>query len=380
VYPAPRSILVVTFDVRRRGGIERLSLHVVDSLVRSGARVRLVHPAALFPGTIGRWIGRLIFVCRLVAALPFADDVVSMHGLFLGPVRTCGGALRLLGLCRRQTLRCWLHGIEVWGRALDVVGESLRRCQSLAASSCFTADRVRERAGPWPPISVIHPMADLVEESCVPAALPPRPVLVTIARMDIGWDYKGHGLVLQALARLRDEGALPAELRWDVVGGGNSQAALARRVHALGLGRHVRFLGELSDADARTALESSSVMIMPSAYSVGPDGVAAGEGFGIVYLEAAFAGRASIACRLGGQSDLIEDGVSGLLVDPTPEDVARAIRRAITERGLLEELGAAARARALRDFAAASFDARLREWMGLKGPDRGASAATPRPG
>ena len=360
--------------------MERLSLHVADSLSRGGARVRVLYPAAVCSGVLGRWIGRLWFACRLLLALRGCDDVVCMHALFLRPILACHRVWNWLGACRHQSLRCWMHGIEVWGRALDGVGASMRQSQALAASSRFTADRVLERPGPWPPVSVIHPMADLVEESCLPAAVPPRPVLITIARTAIGWDYKGHGLVLQALARLRDEGALPAELRWDVVGGGNGQAALARRVDALGLGRHVRFLGEVSDADARTALESSSVMVMPSAYSVGPDGVAAGEGFGIVYLEAAFAGRASIACRLGGQSDLIEDGISGLLVDPTPEDVARAIRRAITERGLLEELGAAARARALKDFTAASFDARLREWMGLKGPDRGASAATPRPG
>jgi phosphatidylinositol alpha-1,6-mannosyltransferase len=208
-------------------------------------------------------------------------------------------------------------------------------------------------------------MADLVEESCTPKALPAEPVFITIARMARGWDYKGHRLVFEALSCLHVEGALPAGFRWLVVGGGDARTELERLSVALGVDRYVRFIGEVPDQDARAALESSSVLVMPSAYSVDPDGVAAGEGFGIVYLEAAFAGRAAIACRLGGQTDLIDDGVSGLLVDPTPRDVAAAIRRAVTEPGLLERLGAAARARALEGFSSGAFDVRLSRWMGL---------------
>ena len=47
---------------------------------------------------------------------------------------------------------------------------------------------------------------------------------------------------------------------------------------------------------------------MPSHFHIGGNGEATGEGFGIVYLEAALAGRASIACDQGGQTDFIVDG------------------------------------------------------------------------
>ena len=55
---------------------------------------------------------------------------------------------------------------------------------------------------------------------------------------------------------------------------------------------------------------------MPSFFSINERGDASGEGFGIVYLEAALAGRASIACEEGGQSDLIRHGETGWLIPP----------------------------------------------------------------
>ena len=52
---------------------------------------------------------------------------------------------------------------------------------------------------------------------------------------------------------------------------------------------------------------------MPSGFSIDASGQATGEGFGIAYLEAAMAGRASIGARLGGQQDFILDGKTGWL-------------------------------------------------------------------
>ena len=52
------------------------------------------------------------------------------------------------------------------------------------------------------------------------------------------------------------------------------------------------------------------------------------EGFGIVFLEAALCRRTSVAGNQGGVPEAVEDGVTGLLVDPTDIDsVAKAILR-----------------------------------------------------
>ena len=67
---------------------------------------------------------------------------------------------------------------------------------------------------------------------------------------------------------------------------------------------------------------------------------AAGEGFGIVYLEAGAYGKPVVAGNVGGAVDAVRDGESGLLVDPRDErEVAAAITRLLLEPALAERLG-----------------------------------------
>ena len=48
-------ILLLCFDLRRRGGIERLSFQVRDSLLRQGHQVKVISTGRVGPGALGRW-------------------------------------------------------------------------------------------------------------------------------------------------------------------------------------------------------------------------------------------------------------------------------------------------------------------------------------
>ena len=75
------------------------------------------------------------------------------------------------------------------------------------------------------------------------------------------------------------------------------------------------------------------------------------EGFGIVFLEAAAAGRPTIGGSSGGVSEAVEDGVTGLLVSGTDaEELARAIHRLATSPELRHKMGTAGRERVLKGF------------------------------
>jgi trehalose synthase len=75
------------------------------------------------------------------------------------------------------------------------------------------------------------------------------------------------------------------------------------------------------------------------------------EGFGLTVTEGMWKGRAVVASRVGGICDQIEDGVSGLLVDPTDLDAfARALRCVLEDPALASRLGAAARERVRERF------------------------------
>jgi glycosyltransferase involved in cell wall biosynthesis len=360
-------ILLISYDVRRRGGIERLTLQVKAALESRGERVQLLCPRSLGGGGAGRWLGRARFLLALAFWLPQASTVLSMHALLLPPLRWLEPFAALPGpgrRCGRPRRFCWLHGIEVWGEALAPVSIDLQRCDGLIASSRFTRERVLEKAGPWPPAAVVHPSADLIKAHQPPDPLPPAPRLLTVSRMVRNERYKGHRLVLAALEILSERGLLPADLLWLVVGDGDDRQALEQETLRRGLGAWVRFLGGVDDQELVRQLRQCSLLLLPSAYSAG-QGRAEGEGFGIVYLEAALAGRASIGCRLGGQSDLIVDGETGWLVDPDPEALAACLAQGLADRGSLERAGDRARQRALADFGPERFATQLRAALQL---------------
>ena len=338
-------ILLVTYDVRRPGGIERLSLQVFEQLQRLGLQPRLLATRHIGPGLFGRWLGRLWFLLQLLWWLPQAQSVFSMHVLLLKPLR-----LRALfpGLAARP-LYCWLHGIEVWGKALAAARRDLRACTALAASSSFTAQQVREGLSVCPPITVVHPCSDLQFPEEIPApGLPLR--LLTVARLDAGERYKGHDQILDALHRLQQQGDLDPELRWIVVGDGNDRQRLQDKALRLGLAAQIDWRGRLSDQQLIEEFLTCSVFVMPSGFSINAAGQATGEGFGIAYLEAAMAGRASIGALFGGQQDLIIDGETGWLVDSSAPVLANLLFSLSTTRSLVPDRGEAAYLRAKAAF------------------------------
>ena len=73
-----------------------------------------------------------------------------------------------------------------------------------------------------------------------------------------------------------------------------------------------------------------------------PAGDFAGEGFGIVYLEAGAYGKPVVAGNVAGALDAVLDGETGLFVDPTDHvDVANAITRLLLDSELARRLGGA---------------------------------------
>ena len=333
-------ILLLCFDLRRRGGIERLSLQVRDALERHGTKVKIISTRRIGPGTLGRWLGRCIFVLQLIWWQARAQQVLSMHVLLVKP------ALWL----QSKRLSCWLHGIEVWGAAGESHAHELKRCQNLIASSHFTVKQLSFRPKRS---AVVHPMADLIPPEDQPAPIPSQLRLLTVARMSSHENYKGHELILDALAQL------PADIHWQVVGDGDQRVQLEAQVERLGLTGQVQFSGSLDDSELRQAFKDCSVFAMPSRFESKANGVATGEGFGIVYLEAALAGRASIACDQGGQTDFIVHGDTGWLIPPNANALKATLNELLCHPQEIQRRGALARARAFEHFGQERFDKSL---------------------
>lgn len=86
------------------------------------------------------------------------------------------------------------------------------------------------------------------------------------------------------------------------------------------------------------------------------------EGFGSTIIEAACAGIPAIASRIYGITDAVVDGKTGILHDPSRmDDLAKCMERLSKNPGLREAMGAAARARALKEFPKERLTEALRE-------------------
>ncbi len=154
-------------------------------------------------------------------------------------------------------------------------------------------------------------------------------VLLTMSRMEA---RKNHAAVIKALGELHEEG-LP--LAYVIAGEGEEEPRLKKMVSNLGLSEWVRFVGRIPEGEKPLCFCAADIHVMPS-IQLGP----MTEGFGIVFLEAAAAGIPSIAGKVGGQSEAVRDGVTGLLVDGTKiDEVKNAIRKLAQNRRLRAEMG-----------------------------------------
>jgi glycosyltransferase involved in cell wall biosynthesis len=147
---------------------------------------------------------------------------------------------------------------------------------------------------------------------------------------------KGHIVLLRALAEAHRQ--VPG-LRLDIAGRGPLEPALRALAKELELEDAVRFLGHVSPI--QRAIEESAVVVVPSL----------GEGFGMVALEAMERARPVIAAEIGGLGELVEDGVTGLLVPPGDADaLAAALVRLAGDLSGAAAMGEAGRRRALDQF------------------------------
>jgi phosphatidylinositol alpha-1,6-mannosyltransferase len=234
----------------------------------------------------------------------------------------------------------YFHAKEITGKP-RLARFAASRADAVIAVSAYTASLIANTGARPACLRLIPPGVELPAAQAPPREA--RPTIVTIARLNDR--YKGHDVLIEALARVRSQ---VKELQWVVIGDGQLRTELEERARAAGLAGSASFLGAVSDQVRDSWLARCDLLAMPSRL---PDGGLAGEGFGMVYLEAAAHAKPVVAGNVGGALDAVADGESGLLVDPTdPDAVAGAITKLLREPELAQRMGARGAQRA-RTFA-----------------------------
>jgi glycosyltransferase involved in cell wall biosynthesis len=274
---------------------------------------------------------------RALGPGPAASDILCMH-LHLSPL----GWLMVL---RGGRLCLFLHGIEAW-KPLGLLRRiALRRAAVVMANSDHTVRRFRE-ANPGfasRAIPVCH--LGVGEAAAAPASGEAGPFALIVGRLAAAERYKGHDLLVEMWPRVL---AQCPGARLVVAGDGDDRPRL--ELAAAPLGNAVRFTRSVDDAHLAALYRDCAFFVMPSRE----------EGFGLVFLEAMRAGKACIGA-IGAAAELIEDGVTGFVVDP--DDAARiqeTVVRLFQDRALAKRLGEAGALRWAHEFTEDAFAERLR--------------------
>lgn len=231
------------------------------------------------------------------------DDTIVFGHLNLAPL---GLALKTTG--RIEDYVIVLHGIEAWRRLSPLRTLALRQAGRIIATTPFTLDEVR-RLNPLGPVKgellplALEPHRFELNQQAGSFSRSEGPLrLLSLTRLDKTERDKGIHWVLEALARLDDS---EFSFQYTIVGDGDDRGRLQRMANDLGLEEQVEFTGSVSDAVLKDHFYAADVFVLPSRK----------EGFGLVYLEAMAHGLPLIACRAGGVPFVVDDGVTGILVE-----------------------------------------------------------------
>jgi phosphatidylinositol alpha-1,6-mannosyltransferase len=330
-------VLVLTPDFPPdKGGIQVLVHRIVSSWTRLDPRVITLRSqdAEGFDEGLAFPVHRVGYVrAGHRARLAALNAVAAAVGVGRRPDAVLSGHIVMspAAWLITRTLRIpfvqYLHGQELAVRP-KLASFAVRHAAASVAVSRHTEKLAADCGAPAARVRRIHPGVDLASSN---STSPKRSDIVVVARLDER--YKGHDVLIRALPLVRSR--VP-DARLVIVGDGVLRGAYENLARSFGVADSVVFMGAVDEARRDVLLQEASVFAMPSRrLSAG-----AGEGFGIVFLEAGTRHLPVVAGAVAGTLDAVVDGETGLLVDP--EDhlaVADAVTRLLLDPGLARRLG-----------------------------------------
>lgn len=160
----------------------------------------------------------------------------------------------------------------------------------------------------------------------------------------IGRIYQPKGVLefVKAVHQLRDVPGLKA-IVVGPDGPGEYSAEVRRQVRLLGLQDIVSFIGEVLPTEIPSIIQSADLIVAPSL----------AEGFGLAVVESMLLGVPVIASRVGGLAEVIDDGITGELVEPgNISQLAEAMEKLLECVDLRQSYSSAAAATARERFSA----------------------------
>lgn len=314
-------LALVTDGFGAGGGIARYNRDLMTALAQSnGVNGVVVLPRNGDPN--GRSMPGLSQLAPAHGRLRWSIAALRLAASRSFDVMFCGhlNAAPLAAFLARATAKpLWLqvHGIEAWQRPHPLIRRAAESAHLITSVSRYTRTRLLAWADIDPARVRVLPNTfapgfagdDRKAVAGKPAHLlarhdlSARRIILTVARMSAAERYKGHDRIIAALPAVL---ARHPDASYVIVGSGDDRPRIEQAAHAAGVAARVVFAGEVAADELPDYFRLADVFAMPST----------GEGFGIVFLEAAVCGLPVVAGNRDGSIDALADGRLGRLVDP----------------------------------------------------------------
>ena len=336
-----KPVIVQILPALNRGGVERGTVEVADAIVKNGWKSVVISNGGLLTSQLKR-VGATVYEVPVHRKNPFSwgsarrqvKRILQQEGADIVHVRSRAPAwialpaANSLGIATVSTVHSKFAPANIFKKIYN--GKMLKADRVIAISH-FVENEIFThygKSGVAEKLSVIHRGVDLgmfdpkaVNQQRIIAeadrlGLPDDKSIIMLPARATSW--KGHEILIQALAQLPDKDAILM-----LLGIEDGPPAYAEKLRAMavryGLGGRVRIGAGSRDMPA--ALMFADVVAMPS---IKP------EPFGRVAIEALAMGRPVVAFRHGGAVESIDEGRTGWLADPLSVDsLAEALQTAL---------------------------------------------------
>ena len=337
-----KPVIVQILPALNRGGVERGTVEVADAIVKNGWKSVVISNGGLLTSQLKR-VGATVYEVPVHRKNPFSwgsarrqvKRILQQEGADIVHVRSRAPAwialpaANSLGIATVSTVHSKFAPANILKKIYN--GKMLKADRVIAISH-FVENEIFThygKSGVAEKLSVIHRGVDLgmfdpkaVNQQRIIAeadrlGLPDDKSIIMLPARATSW--KGHEILIQALAQLSDKDAILM-----LLGIEDGPPAYAEKLRTMavryGLGGRVRIGAGSRDMPA--ALMLADVVAMPS---IKP------EPFGRVAIEALAMGRPVVAFRHGGAVESINEGRSGWLADPLSVDsLAEALQTALS--------------------------------------------------
>lgn len=293
--------------------------------------------------------GKGAFIVRSLKQLGKRYDLVICGHINLLPIAY------ILARTSRAHLILVIHGIEAWQRPRNPITAMLaRRIDALIAVSNYSAERFLGWSNASPGHKIILPNSvDLHRFQPGPKnpalmkryGLDGSKVLMTFGRLAGEDRRKGFDEVIEAMPAILQR---HPNVKYLIAGDGDDRPRLEAKARAIGVAEHVVFAGRICENEKVEHYDLADIYMMPSA----------GEGFGIVLIEAAACGVPVIGSQVDGSREALLDGRLGMLIDPKNRD---ELVRAAAD--MLDHMPPRQRNPLIETFGTERFRARVAEWL-----------------